>query len=231
MTCLHIILIILYLLGGGGKFCEKKDVGAIFEEHPFEIKNDETDKNAYNHLTNEAHIDGLGCIDNKTLNFYALDMKTQTALANKIGLKIGVNEQHQEPKFVITSPNDEVVYEMTSNLNDPKRQLTLGQSISEFVSIFHNNPSQLAPLRISKNLNENLSRSNSHSDIPSNNDCDKHDSMSCVKEINGETFNRFILEDLRNKNVILLYKTASCAFCTAASTAAQVFHTVNRLFR
>ena len=68
-------------------------------------KNDETDKNAYNHLTNEAHIDGLGCIDNKTLNFYALDMKTQTALANKIGLKIGVNEQHQEPKFVITSPN------------------------------------------------------------------------------------------------------------------------------
>ena len=173
----------------------------------------------------------MGCIDNKTLNFYALDIKTQAALANRIGLKIGVNEQHQEPKFVITSPNDEVVYEMTSNLNDPKRQLTLGQSISEFVSIFHNNPSQLAPLRISKHLNENLSRSNSHSDIPSNHNCDKHDSVSCVKEINGETFNHFILEDLRNKNVILLYKTASCAFCTAASTAAQVFHTVNRLFR
>ena len=80
--------------------------------------------NAYNHVTNEAHIDGLGCIDNKTLNFYALDMKTQTALANRIGLKIGINEQHQQPKFVITSPNEEVVYEMTSNLNDPRRQLT-----------------------------------------------------------------------------------------------------------
>ena len=187
--------------------------------------------NAYNHVTNEAHIDGLGCIDNKTLNFYALDMKTQTALANRIGLKIGINEQHQQPKFVITSPNEEVVYEMTSNINYPKRQLTLGQSISEFVSIFHNSPSQLVPLRSSKNLNVNLSRSNSHSDIPSNHDCDKHDSMSCVEEINGETFNRFILEDFRNKNVILLYKTASCAFCTAASTAAQVFHSVNRLFR
>ena len=231
MICLHVILIIPYFLGGGGKFCEKKDVGAVFEEHPLEIINDEILENSYNHVNNEAHIDGLGCIDNKTLNFYALDMKTQSALANRIGLKIGANEQHQQPKFVITSPSEEVVYEMTSNLNEPKGQLSLGQSISEFVSIFHNNPSQLAPLRISKNLNENLSSSNSHSDIPSNHNCDKHDSMSCVKEINGETFNRLIFEDLRNKNVILLYKTASCAFCTAASTAAQVFHTVNRLFR
>ena len=179
----------------------------------------------------DTNIDGLGCVDNKTLNFYALDLKTQKVLGESIGLDFGENPPDNQVKFVIVSPDQEEVYEMNSNLKHEKRPLSLGRSISTFVSMFHRNPSQLLPLRVSKKLHIKPTGSNSQSDISNDDNCDTYSKFSCIKEINGETFNRFVMEESGNKNVVLLYKTSSCAFCTAASSAAHVFHTVNRLFR
>ena len=179
----------------------------------------------------DADMNGLGCVDNKTLNFYALDLETQKALGESIGLDFEKDPADNQVKFVIVSPNQEEVYEMNSNLKHETIPTSLGRSISTFVSMFHKNPSQLLPLRISKKLHMKPTGSNSQRDISNDNNCDTYSKFSCIKEINGETFNRFVLEESGNKNVVLLYKTASCAFCTAASSAAHVFHTVNRLFR
>ena len=158
-------------------------------------------------------------------------MKTQKALGEKIGLSFDKNRQNTI-KVVIVSPQHEIIYEMSSNLEHIKKPLSLGQSISRFVSTFHSNPSELIPLRISKKLQANNRQSeDSDSDISNNDNCDKSGKSSCIHEINGEIFDRFVMEEASNKNVILLYKTSACAFCTAASSAAHVFHTVRRLFR
>ena len=218
--------------GGGGKYCNKKRHGEIvYEEDQFGFERNFVQDRENLDLSNNEYIDGLGCVDNKTLNFYALDLETQKVLGEKIGISFENPGPDQPAKIVIVSPDQEIVYEMNSNLKHIENQLSLGQSISTFVNMFHNNPSHLTPLRISKKLNPNRFRSNSHSDNNYDNNCDKYDSISCIKEINGEIFNTFVMEESGNKNVILLYKTAACAFCTAASSAAHVFHTVNRLFR
>ena len=183
-------------------------------------------------------------MDNRTLNFYSLDIETQTTLGERIGLSFdeaeNVSNGGQKNKLVvaIVSPSQEVVYEMNSNIEVQRgKLLTAGEAISAFVDKFHNNPSQLKPLRLSKKLvtkKQSQYPENSESDtLPESNvPCDKVDSsISCVKEINSEMFRQFVMEESREKNVVLLYRTPSCAFCTAASNAAHVFHTVSRLFR
>ena len=206
------------IVGGDGKFCNEPEVAeSVFDEYHF--------------TQHQYNIDGLGCVDNRTLNFYALDIETQKVLGEKIGLNFEKNSSGEQDKFVIVSPDQEVAYEMNANLEKMGQSFSLRQSISTFVNMFHNNPSQLLPLRISKQLNITSTPSSGHSNSSSSDNCEQQSTISCIKEINGETFKSVVLEESSNKHVVLLYKTASCAFCTASSSAAHVFHTVNRLFR
>ena len=165
------------------------------------------------------------------MNFYALDIKTQKALGERIGLDFDAMHNKDRVKVVIVAPHQEIIYEMKSNLEQLNPPLSLGQSISAFVDTFHTSPSQLVPMRLSKKLKPEYNhRTKSHiSDISEK--CDKPGENSCIQEINGERFNRFVMKESGSKNVVLLYKTSACAFCTAGSSAAHVFHTVSRLFR
>ena len=235
MVLLYRITSALFYLGGNGKFCSTSDkVGSVFEEHQFEPRKEGQNIDDRNGSSEDYRtIDGLGCVDNKTLNFYSLDLDTQKTLGERIGLNLAENTSSLDKTIfvAIVSPDQEVVYEMKANLEHKQDQhLTLGESISTFVNKFHNNPSQLIPLRISKKLTVKSQKPYEQGD--KNVDiCDDYSSNSCIQEINGETFNHFVMEESRNKNIIILYKTSSCAFCTAASSAAHVFHTVSRLFR
>ena len=231
--------VLLFTQGGGGKFCANDgNSETVFEENQFDSVEDISGGEMEDDWLYE-NINGLGCLDNKTLNFYALDLKTQKTLGEKIGLDFEDKHNKHPIKVVIVSPHEEIIYEMNSNLEYIKSPLTLGQSISRFVNIFHKNPSQLIPLRRSKKILYDIGGSKidtkgtkSHnSDIISKDSCDTSNEVSCIKEINGETFNRFVMEESSSKNVILLYKSSECAFCTGGSSAAHVFHTVSRLFR
>ena len=234
MVLLYRVTSALFYLGGNGKFCSTNErVGSVFEEHQFEPKKEQNIDEQDGSSGDDRTIDGLGCVDNKTLNFYALDLQTQKTLGERIGLNLAENTSSPDKTIfvAIVSPDQGVVYEMKANLEHKKHQpLTLGESISTFIRKFHNSPSQLIPLRISKKLTVKSQKPYRQGD--KNVDiCDEYSSNSCIKEINGETFNHFVMEESRNKNIIILYKTSSCAFCTAASSAAHVFHTVSRLFR
>ena len=72
------------MIGGGGKFCSNSErTRNVFEENHFDpIWEEETKDTSF-----DGDINGLGCTDNKTLNFYALDIKTQKAFGEKMGLE------------------------------------------------------------------------------------------------------------------------------------------------
>ena len=51
--------------------------------------------------------------------------------------------------------------------------------------------------------------------------------LSHIEEITGQNFHETVMD--KELNVVLLYQTKSCAFCTAASSAAAAFHSVMRI--
>ena len=96
---------------------------------------------------------GLGCRDNRTLNFYVLDSLTQWSLRQKLGLDD--DGKQDEGQALILSLNEEKIYKMESRLN--KRNL------EDFIIAFHQDPNSLSTLKIkSKSSQQNNSSSNNH---------------------------------------------------------------------
>lgn len=69
---------------------------------------------------------GLGCRDNRSLNFYVLDSVTQWSLVHKLGL---AGLDHKVPKAVIISLNDDKIFAMD-------REFT-SQNLQNFIAAFH----------------------------------------------------------------------------------------------
>jgi len=153
----------------------------------------------------ESGIDGLGCEGNRTVNFFAVDSETNSHLAKSIGLKLNSNA----PTFAIVSLREEAVYRASDD-----------QSLSDFIKSFHEQPSKLERLQVKK-------------DTTAKSECDdvtksNKEKPSCVKEISGgDDFDRVVMDP--KHNVVVLYRTAACAFCSAQAT--QAFHSVSQIFQ
>merc|ERR1712020_315973 len=72
---------------------------------------------------------GLGCRDNRSLNFYILDSVTQWSLLHKLGLDSRRPADHKVPKAVIISLNDDKIFAMDQELTS--------QNLQNFVQAFH----------------------------------------------------------------------------------------------
>ncbi len=80
---------------------------------------------------------GLSCHDNKTLNFYTLDWKTQSELARNIGLSTA----DKSAKAVIVSRSAETIYNMKGDFSV--------ENLSQFLLDFHaNNLEALSRLKL-----------------------------------------------------------------------------------
>ena len=94
---------------------------------------------------------GLGCRDNRTLNFYVLDSLTQWSLRQKLGLDD--DGKQDEGQALILSLNEEKIYKMESRLN--KRNL------EDFIIAFHQDPNSLSTLKM-KSSKSSQNSSNIH---------------------------------------------------------------------
>jgi hypothetical protein len=90
-----------------------------------------------------SDLDGLGCEDNKTLNFYTLDESTQSFLAQSLGVDLS---QTKEPTLILVSPELESSFRMESNFNL--------ETISDFVHQFHRRKDSLRRIQRSENPEE-----------------------------------------------------------------------------
>jgi len=146
-------------------------------------------------------IHGLGCKDNKTLNFYTLSNDVSWHLAQSMGWR----RLNNSPMFAIVAAKDE------------KDETVFGcppdSSLSHCVRTYHENSSGLARLKVTA-VAAGVSAAQEQTD-------------SVIQEITGDNFLETVMD--KELNVVLLYHTRSCAFCTAASSAAASFHTVKRI--
>ena len=97
--------------------CDQKEVKEVFDEH-------------------EPFVWGLGCRDNRSLNFYVLDFVTQWSLVQKLDLggraeAGGYGSGHHKvlPKAVIISLNDDKIFAMGQELSSP--------NLENFLRTFH----------------------------------------------------------------------------------------------
>jgi len=149
-------------------------------------------------------IDGLGCRDNRTLNFYALSQD----LSLHLGKSIGVTALHSRPSkvaFAIVTLKEETVLSCDNFEN-----------LSQCVQAFHANPGGLLRLKATSDVKGVGSEA-----------LKMGANTSHIEEITGQNFHETVMD--KELNVVLLYQTKSCAFCTAASSAAAAFHSVMRI--
>ena len=125
--------------------CDLKDV---FDEYS-------SSNSGYSEKEAEApFVWGLGCRDNRTLNFYVLDSLTQWSLRQKLGLDDGKQQEaDKEGQALILSLNEEKIYKMESRLN--KRNL------EDFIIAFHQDPNSLSTLKM-KSSKSSQNSSNIH---------------------------------------------------------------------
>ncbi|TRY73306.1 hypothetical protein TCAL_02245 [Tigriopus californicus] len=147
-----------------------------------------------------SDLDGLGCEDNKTLNFYTLDESTQSFLAQSLGVDLS---QTKEPTLILVSPELESSFRMESNFNL--------ETISDFVHQFHRRKDSLRRIQRSENPEESPEIAES-------------ERMQIIPRVNTNNFDRLVLNS--SQNVALLYTSPSCGFC---SSIAHIFHSVRAL--
>ena len=79
---------------------------------------------------------GLGCRDNRTLNFYVLDSLTQWSLRQKLGIL------DEDQAALILSLHEEKIYKM-------KKSKLNRRNLQAFLVAFHQDPNSLSTLKLS----------------------------------------------------------------------------------
>ncbi len=155
-------------------------------------------------VESEDNLDGLGCSDNRTLNFYLADSGTQGALARQLGLSEGV----EEAAVIIDLPA-ETVYVMEEEEQEGSAAITFGK-LSRFIVQFHREPSSLHRLKLTSPEVENKAT-------------DK-DAESWIRPLSSADFDSSVLN--ATSGVLLLYTSRSCGACPSF---AHAFHGARRL--
>jgi len=201
--------------------CDLKEVN-VFDEH-------------------EPFVWGLGCRDNRSLNFYVLDFVTQWSLVQKLDLdsldkgrngSSGPGHHKVLPKAVIISLNDDKIFAMDQELSSP--------NLENFVRTFHGDSREqpkveseaeagtatgaateatrgsLRQLKLSKAISEQQKAEAANAKT----------SMTSIEEIHAGNFAERLMRSPRSVPVVVLYTGESCAFCQVAS---HVFQTLKGL--
>jgi len=199
--------------------CDQKEVKEVFDEH-------------------EPFVWGLGCRDNRSLNFYVLDFVTQWSLVQKLDLggraeAGGYGSGHHKvlPKAVIISLNDDKIFAMDQELSSP--------NLENFLRTFHDSSREqegqvqseadgeeageafadmggLRQLKLSKAISEPQQQTEQASKTKT----------TSIEEIHAGNFAERLMRSPRSKPVVVLYTGESCAFCQVAS---HVFQTLKGL--
>ncbi|XP_078415140.1 thioredoxin domain-containing protein 11 isoform X1 [Cetorhinus maximus] len=145
----------------------------------------------------QSHITGLNCNTNKTLNFYLLDSNLHWRFATRLG----ANESAQVQEFAtIIDLRDEVHYVLD------QKQILDKSSIESII----------------KNYSRTYSPLNRHLIAGTKSQAQE---KYLIAEVTTQMFDSIVLDV--EKNVLLLYYTQWCGFCTVLN---HVFIQVARLF-
>merc|ERR1740129_1021520 len=209
--------------------CDQKEVKEVFDEH-------------------EPFVWGLGCRDNRSLNFYVLDFVTQWSLVQKLDLggraeAGGYGSGHHKvlPKAVIISLNDDKIFAMGKELSSP--------NLENFLRTFHDSSREqegqvqseaaeaaeageaaageampadmggLRQLKLSKAISEQPQQQTEQA-------ASSKTKTTSIEEIHAGNFAERLMRSPRSKPVVVLYTGESCAFCQVAS---HVFQTLKGL--
>jgi len=155
------------------------------------------------------NISGLSCKDNRSLSIYTVDSGKggYDILAGALGVK-----KSDDPRVVIVSIEEEAVVEVKVEGQDFRKTL------ENVIDSWHKGELVGQPGLRSSERGTSLR-------LGIDTNCDNIDSsVSCVKEVTRDTFNRDVLE--KNSSTVLFYTSSFCSHCTAVS---YVFHSVSRL--
>ncbi|XP_048465635.1 thioredoxin domain-containing protein 11 [Rhincodon typus] len=145
----------------------------------------------------QSHITGLSCNTNKTLNFYLMDSNLHWRFATRLG----ANESAQVQEFAtIIDLLDEVHYVLD------QRQILDKSSIENVIKNYSRTYSPLNRYLIAGTMSQAQEN-------------------YLIAEVTTQTFDSIVLD--AEKNVLLLYYTQWCGFCTVLN---HVFIQVARLF-
>lgn len=161
-------------------------------------------------------IKGLRCSGNKTLSFLAFDSLQLHHFAERLG--VDVLHRKDKSAVLIVDPQAETQYLLQGEIN----KVTLTNFIKDYVSDklprWHrtaNTQPRAHDFTLGPTQTIHLSRYNAR------NPDECKENVVCVEELNFSNFKSKVLEN--KKNVVLLYYTPYCAFCSAVS---HVFLTV-----
>ncbi|XP_043567924.1 thioredoxin domain-containing protein 11 isoform X3 [Chiloscyllium plagiosum] len=145
----------------------------------------------------QSHITGLSCNTNKTLNIYLMDSNLHWRFATRLG----ANESAQVQEFAtIIDLLDEIHYVLD------QRQILDKSSIENIIKNYSRTYSPLSRHLIAGTKSQAQEK-------------------YLIAEVTTQTFDNIVLD--AEKNVLLLYYTQWCGFCTALN---HVFIQVARLF-
>ncbi|KAL4240189.1 Thioredoxin domain-containing protein 11 [Mactra antiquata] len=144
-----------------------------------------------------GNITGLQCNTNTTLDFYYIDSVYHSVFMEKLK----VPSQPKQTSVILVDLNDETLFVLKDQLDY--------QSLGKFV----------------RNYTEGtLSRYRQSTEVTSPVECLMSNSV-CIKEVNADTYQDVVMN--KHKDVILLYYTDWCGFCSQMSkvflSAAQYF--------
>jgi len=188
--------------------CDLKEVN-VFDEH-------------------EPFVWGLGCRDNRSLNFYVLDFVTQWSLVQKLDLDrrdpSGPGHHKVLPKAVIISLNDDKIFAMDQELSSP--------NLENFVRTFHGDSREQSQVESEAEATGSATEAGGLRQLKLSKAISEHQqaeaktTMTSIEEIHAGNFAERLMRSPRSMPVVVLYTGESCAFCQVAS---HVFQTLKGL--
>lgn len=189
------------------QYCSKLRMGLQYNDFPFP----EHTESPQDWRTN---FTGLGCQQNRTLRFLAMDSVLFPAFAESAGINVSL-VTHKTLAFIIDQKNENVFllhHELPRDPAEPQQFITK-KEIYEFIRNF-----------TTSSLTRYLRVHDGH--ISSSGQClpGKRDAV-CVPELTSNTFESVVMQPA--KDVVVFYYTPWCGFCTSI---AHVYLSVARFF-
>ena len=161
---------------------------------------------------------GLGCRTNKTLNFIAIDSLMYQSFTENLGIN-AFNETHATV-IMIVEAQEENIYVLNHRLSKKENEITTinKKMIYEFIKDYSES-------KLRRYLRSPLEKKILSSEECLNKTDENGRRVICVPEVTNTNFNEIVLDD--SKDVLLLFYTPWCAFCSAITstflTAAKFF--------
>ena len=191
--------------------CKRLSLGLNYNDFNFPDSGDSGSSGSQKWRQN---FTGLGCKSNKTLGFIAIDSLMYQSFTESLGIN-AFNETHATV-IMIVEAQEENIYVLNHRLLKKENEITTisKKMIYEFIKDYESS-------KLRRYLRSPLENKISTSDTCLNKTDEAGRRVVCVPEITTSTFSEIVLDT--NKDVILLFYTNWCGFCSSiASTFLQV---------